>query len=164
MLPKYTEGVNLTWSPGADAREVRVHAVLRIMLRALSCLHGFWRQKTYLTDREVDDYQRNIDLFAKCWHAFQWKPAVWVHWMVAHSGYYIKMYRTLYLFSSIPSEHRHQTFKLDLRHSFQGWKLQNPRCNERGLQHVVELDSLDQGLHLLQLSKDLEASKKRKRL
>ncbi len=164
MLPNHTAGVNLTWTPGAAGREVKVHAALRILLRALSCLHSFWRQKTYLTDHEVVEYQRNIDLFANCWHAFQWKPTVWVHWMVAHSGFFMKTYRTLYLFSSIPSEHRHQTFKLDLRHSFQGWKLQNPSYNERGLRHVVELDSLDQGLQLLKLSKTSDASKKRKTL
>ena len=144
---------------GLSRGMVRVSVVCRIMMRSLSIVHSFWRSKDYLTTEQIVEYERNIVQFAKSWHAFQWKPSVWVHWMVAHSTYYICYHKTIYLFSSVPSEHRHQTFKLDLRHSFQGWKLINPRCYERGLRHVVELDALVQGLRLL-----TNVRNKRKRL
>jgi hypothetical protein len=136
-----------------------VSVVCRILMRSLHVVHTLWRTKEYLTHAQVVEYERNIELFAKCWHAFKWKPSVWVHWMVAHSTFYVKLHKTIYLFSSVPTEHRHQLFKLDLRHSFQGWKLINPRCNERGLRHVVELDALDQGLRLTN-----QGSNKRRRL
>ena len=88
-------------------------------------------------------YDSSIDQFAKCWHAFKWKPSVWVHRMVAHSGYYNRKHCSLYYFSSIPCKHRHQGFKRDLRHCFQGWKLLRPSLRVKGVRHVVELDSID---------------------
>jgi hypothetical protein len=73
----------------------------------------------------------------------------WVHWTCAHSEFYITSYKTLYSFSSIPSEHRHQRFKRDLRNTCQAWKHKDPvRCTGY-LKRCVEMDALDQGLRAL---------------
>ena len=85
--------------------------------------------------------------------------AIYLYLQLFDNHFIYLINKSIYLFSSVPSEHRHQTFKLDLRHSFQGWKLVNPRCNERGLRHVVEMDALNQGLHILH-----KVGNKRKRL
>ena len=145
-------------------RPLLVTAILRILLRSLKLAHGFWHSKVELTLEDVTRYDLSIDQFAKCWHAFKWKPSVWVHWMVAHSGYYIHKHRSLYFFSSIPCEHRHQGFKRDLRHCFQGWKLLRPSLSVKGVCHVVELDSIDQALRLLDANEPPQNSKKRMRL
>ena len=107
-----------------------------------------WRVKTLFTDVQVQEYVADIDTFAQCWQAFGWKPTVWVHWVVAHSAFFVKRYKNLYLFSSIPTEFRHQRFKRDLRQACHAWKVRNPAASDHGLKHVVELDALDAGLRL----------------
>ena len=61
----------------------------------------------------------------------------------------MQTYGGLYAFSSIPSEHRHQRFKRDLRITFQGWKYKAPLRCKGYLKRVIELDALDQGLRSL---------------
>ena len=152
----------MTLPYGPEGRRVLVIAVLRILFRALKTVYHFWRLKTYLSDEELLVYEQSVVQIQHCWHAFKWKPSVWVHWLVAHSNFYMKTHRSIYLFSSIPSEHKHQHFKRDVRHSFQGWKLTKPRVSVRGLQHVVELDGLDQTICLKDImSKDQKTKKRR---
>ena len=121
---------------------VYLHVLVRILLRHLHTIHQWWRQKTLLTPDQVLAYQHTVDSFSEAWRATTWQPAVWVHWLVVHSGALMAYHRTLYLFSSIPSERRHQTFKRDLRRSFLGWKCANPSMGGRGFKHVLELDAL----------------------
>ena len=78
-----------------------------------------------------------------------WAPTVWVHWVVAHSGYFLQLYHNLAQFSSVPTERRHQGFKRDLRYSFQGWKISQPSLSNKALAHVLSLDALDKGLQLM---------------
>ena len=96
------------------------HAVLRTLLRAFTNIHNFWRQTDLLNSRQLQEYDTAIVQFGRCWQGLGWKATVWVHWTVAHSGYFMARFRTLALFSSVPTEKRHQTFKKDMRHSFQG--------------------------------------------
>ena len=88
-------------------------------------------------------YNERVNSFRLCWVSLGWKPALWVHWVCAHSSYYIKQHSNLYVFSSLPTERRHQGFKLDLRHAFQGWKVASPIVAARFLRTVVENDALD---------------------
>ena len=166
-MPKHAALITLPWpsSTGEDNRHVLVATVLRIMLRSLKTIHDLWRTKSVLTNIEVERYEQAIKSFTSCWHAFKWKPSVWVHWMICHSGVFVRKHRSMYFFSSIPTEHRHQHFKLDLRHSFQGWKLCNPSISQRGLRHVIELDAIDQRIRLLDASRDpTDGSRKKRRI
>jgi hypothetical protein len=43
-------------------------------------------------------------------------------------------------------------FKHDLRHAFSGWKLSNPRLASSYLCTVVNMDALDQGLRILDVT------------
>ena len=130
----------------APTRWVRLHALVRGMLRALSTLHELWWKHEPLTTADLQRYVNGVGTFADCWVAFQWRPTVWVHWVVCHSAFFMGQYHTLYTFSSLPSERKHQTFKRDVRHSFQGWRLSNPHLSCTALVHLLELDALDQGL------------------
>ena len=64
----------------------------------------------------------------------------------AHSPFFMRTYRTLYLFSSIPTEHKNQGFKLDVKHVFKGWALRRPAFTRSGLAHLVSMNALDQKL------------------
>jgi hypothetical protein len=58
-------------------------------------------------------------------------------------------------------------FKRDIRHAFSGWKITNARLAGKYLCTAVNLDSLDLGLHFLDLSEEQTqssfTSRKRKR-
>ena len=129
-------------------RGVLVHAVVRTLLRGLGTLHAFWRQEANLSDNQLREYESALTRCRQCWEALQWRPTVWVHWVMAHSLCLLQMFRNLAVFSSMPSERRHQQFKRDLRHAFKGWQVVNPRMGTAALTHVLELDALDKGLLL----------------
>lgn len=140
---------SIWWEP---TRKLKLHAIIRILLRSLHSLHNFWTQKELLSPAQLDLYAQAIASLHKAWLALGWKPTVWVHWVCAHSTFFLTTYRSLYSFSSIPTEHRHHTFKMDLRHAFEGWKFKSPLLTSRWLTRVVNLNALDQGLHLLSLA------------
>ena len=129
-------------------QQVRAYAVLRTLLRHLTQMHAAWRQHYLLTSKEVGQYKKSVAGFADCWRALTWKPTMWVHWVVCHSGFFMARHRSLFLFSSIPSEKKHQRFKRDIAHSFQGWKVTRPTLAGRAVAHAVALDAVDKGLAL----------------
>ena len=51
-------------------------------------------------------------------------------------------------FSSIPTEWRNKSFKMDIRQRIQGWKLSNPYVTRWGLRHSLHPDALDWGIRL----------------
>ena len=144
-----TKGI---WEGG---RQIKVSACLRILFRSLHSLYSLWSQKEILTLDQLILYDKSIATLHKSWLALGWKPAVWVHWVCAHSSFYVHTFRTIYSFTSIPTEHRHQKFKMDLRHAFEGWKFANPLVTSCWLTRFVNLDTLDQGLHLLSLTNEV---------
>ena len=127
---------------------------MKLLLLALHGIYGLWRRKDKLPPASISAYREHIDTFRQCWIALGWKPAVWVHWLCAHSVFFfIEQHANLYVFSSLPVERRHQGFKLDLRHAFQGWKIASPILAARFLRTVIEQDSLDLVLHDLPVAK-----------
>ena len=105
-----------------------------------------WSNKTGLTNRGVESYRGAVGQFANDWCALQWQPTVWVHWTCVHSGWFAVEYRNFYIFSSIPTERRNVGFKMDIRHSFLGYKISCPYLSARAFTHVLELDALEVGL------------------
>ena len=71
---------------------------------------------------------------------------MWVHWACVHSGWFAAEYRNFYIFSSIPNERRNVEFKMDIRHSFEGYQISRLYFRTRTFTHVLELDALDVGL------------------
>ena len=128
--------------PWPDGRQVAVHAALIVLLSNLRSMHQVWRQKTFLNDDQISRYSENVHKFAMAWQAFKWQGTIWVHWAIAHSGHLLRQHRSLYLFSSIPTEHKHKTFKLDVRHTFHGCSARRVRIT-KGLVHVVDNHALD---------------------
>ena len=129
--------------PYGPDRKLHFHVVIKFLLLALFDIYAFWRRKDILADADLIMYNDRVNSFRLCWVSLGWKPALWVHWVCAHSPYYIRQHRNLYVFSSLPTERRHQGFKLDLRHAFQGWKVASPIVAARFLRTVVENDALD---------------------
>ena len=64
----------------------------------------------YISDQMLADYNANVNKFAKAFSAFNKKGTVWVHWVIAHSGFLLTTHRTLYLFLF----HTHRTESRDL--------------------------------------------------
>ena len=94
----------------------------------------------------VDGYRRAVEQFDGAFVALGREPAVWLHWVGVHSVAVATKWKHFYLFSSIPTERRHQEYKLDMRHSCQAWKRSSPHLATRGLLHAHAMDCLDQGL------------------
>lgn len=128
--------------------QVAYAIVMQRMLAALWYIQKTWRLKENFSDVKVAGYHRAVCEFATLWKALQWKPTVWIHWVVHHSPFFARTLRNFYFFSSIPVERRNVEFKLDVRHCFQGWKLSRPYLTWRALQHVLELGALDVGLQI----------------
>ena len=100
---------------------------LREMRSALVGMHQIWQHREAVPVPMLEQYDTWVGQFANCWQALTWKPTVWVHWVAVHSAAHLRMHGNLHIFSSIPTERRHQGFKRDLRHAFQGWKITRPR-------------------------------------
>ena len=123
-------------------------AVVRLLLQAFTSLHGLWCQKALLSAGQVAQHRAAVEQFRLAWVGLGWKPTVWVHWVCAHSNFFAATYQTLFAFSSIPTEHRHQRFKADLRNTCSAWKFRDPLRCKGFLKRCVDLDALDQGLRL----------------
>ena len=132
-------------------RPIRYHFALSILVQNLATMYSLWAAKHLLTAENLSCYAAAHGRFLECWQAFKWNGTPWVHWVCAHSKCFLATHRTWSAFSSIPSEHRHQKFKRDLRNTCQAWKFLNPDRCKGYLQRVIELDALDLGLKGLDL-------------
>ena len=121
------------------------HAFLRSLLSALTFMNKWWRSKEGF---QWQQYAIAVEQFALPPRALGWKPAVWLHWVCCHSTELARLYGNFFIFSTIPTERRHVSWKMDIRHSFQGWKLKALHLARRGLTHSHALDSLDNGLRI----------------
>ena len=142
----------IEWVPG---RKLYVYRALHVLLASFHSLHATWVVREPVTNQQLTEYSRHVENFAHAWRALSWKGTVWVHWVVVHSAHLLTLHRTISAFSSIPSEHKHTDFKVDVRHSFAGGRDRKRYLTSGGVQHVVEKNALDIGL-------ELEAVKRRR--
>lgn len=131
-----------------EKRSVPAYVILSHLLNSFRALHTLWSTTSRLTDAQVDQYTRHAVTFRKAWQALGWKVTPWVHWVAVHSAELMSRYRTLYLFSSIPTEARHRSFKQDLRHCCLVGRRKQPMRAALGLLTVGNHDALDKGLQL----------------
>ena len=136
---------------------VNFYVPLHVVLTNFFQCHSIWHKQCMLDPKDIENYGRLCTEFGEAWSALSWKSTPWVHWMVVHSTSLLKKHRTIRLFSSVPTEYRHRTFKLDIQHSFLGNKLTRPMFAQRGFAHVLSLHFVD-----MQLFAD-QKTKKRKR-
>ena len=61
-----------------------------------------------------------------------------------------RKYRSMYMFTSVPTEWWNSPFKTHLQNCFRGWSMRNPRISKRGMAHILEMYALDEGLKALQ--------------
>ena len=132
--------------PMRHAQGVYVWVVVDVLLRSLTSLYGFWKECVPLTAAQISVVRAHTTKIGECWVKLGWESFSWVHWVVAHSAALLKRYGTLYIFSSLPFEHRHKPFKVAVTHIFRGWCLQKPRASRRGLGQVTGMEALDIGL------------------
>ena len=57
IVERRASHVTIAWEPN---RHLKLHAVLRILLRSLHTLHCFWTQRTALTSQQLQDYSMAI--------------------------------------------------------------------------------------------------------
>ena len=94
--------------PWEGGRTAPPSAVLQVLLFNLRQVHAIWRQKEFVSDATLAAYASQVEKFAAAWNAFLWKGTVWVHWVIAHSTFLLRRHRSLYIFTSIPTEHKHK--------------------------------------------------------
>ena len=116
---------------------VFMYVLVATFLRDFGALQRLWRKKEPLTAVDVACAKALCASVGTCWDKLGWKATPWVHWTIAHSHYFFAKYRTLYLFSSVPAEHRHRQFKMQVKNSMCGWSLQKPCVSKRGLRHLT---------------------------
>ena len=100
-----------------------MYTVLHAMMARVAKLETPWHYKAWLTDAQVEEGKAAAARLGQVWEMPRWKPTVWVHWGVAHSGFYVERYRFIHLFSSIPTEFRNSAFKVEFRNRFKGWSV-----------------------------------------
>ena len=122
--------------------------VVGVVVGALCRMMAVWSQRTVVLPAVLGAYKEDAARMGEGWLALHWKGTLWIHWATAHSHQLLKTWGSLYFFSSIPTERRHPSFKMDLKHCFHGWKLSQPRLSVRGILHALHLDALDVGLRL----------------
>ena len=142
---EHASHVVLQWDAN---RKVPAHVVLSYLLNSFRGLHTLWSTTSILTDTEVTQYARHCLTFHQAWQALSWKVTPWVHWVAAHSADLVSAYRTIFLFSSIPTEARHKSFKRDLRHCCLVGRRKRPMRAAQGLLSLGRMDALDKGLQL----------------
>ena len=119
-----------------------------------------WSGKIGLTNKEVESYRRDVGQFANDWRALQSQPTVWVHWTCVRAGWFAAEWRNFYIFSSILTERRNVEFKMDICHSFLGYKISRPYFSAWAFTHVLEPDALDVGLQLWHALHDTKDKKR----
>ena len=87
-----------------------VHTVLHALITCVAKLQTLWHYKAWLADAQVEEGKAAAARLGQFWEMLRWKPTVWV---VAHSGFYMERYRSIYLFGSIPTQFRNSRFKVD---------------------------------------------------
>ena len=131
-------------------------------------LHSLWRQKAPLTSAELTQHRECARIMGDAWVRMKFKSATWIHWVVAHSTYFATRYKSIYLFSSIPTERKNVPFKRDLRHCYRGGALTTPMLTRNGLAHTVNMNALDIGLIALRTTnlgpEDLFPAAKRRKI
>ena len=121
-------------------------AFMEVLLRNMCSLYALWRQKTPLTNGQVQEAKSHCRKIGEAWLELGWKSTPWVHWTVGHCGAVLQKYRNLYLFSNIPAEYRRKPFKLAVKNSMRGRCLCRPRVSRRGLTHLLNMETLHVGL------------------
>ena len=91
------------------------------IIRSAADLHGLWRKETFLSDPEVACADQAAKQLGVCWSLMKWKPTLWLHWMVAHGAWVLRKYRSMYMFTSVPTERQNSPFKTQLQNCFRGW-------------------------------------------
>ena len=124
---------------------VLLWTLIEVLLRNMSSLYALWRQKTPLTNCQVQEAKTHCLKIGEAWLQLGWKSTPWVHWTVAHCGTLLQKYRNLYVFSSILAERRHTPFKLAVKNSMRGRGLRRPRVSRCGRTHVLNMETLDVG-------------------
>ena len=121
-----------------------VGVLLWTLLELLLC--NMCRQKTPWTNGQVQEAKTHCREIGEAWQSLGWKSTPWVHLSVAHCGAVLQTYCNLYVFSSIPAEHRHKQFKLAVKKSMRGRCLCRPRVSRRRLTLELNVKTLDVGL------------------
>ena len=137
----------------------------RILL-AFYRLYGFWRSKVYLSDAALaaaKEVQHPLQGSGRKKWLGSWDMGALA---TCHFGVFLSRYRSLYMFSTIPTEKKNSAFKLDLGHLFRGWSITRPIYTRRGLLHLVNNHALDLGLLLRRAQRggsEIQLKKKRGR-
>ena len=125
---------------------VLLWTLIEVLLRNMRSLYALWRQRTPLTNGQMQEAKTHYRKIGEAWRRLGWKSTAWVHWTVAHRGAVLQKYRNLYVSISIPAEHKRKPFKLVVKNSMRGWCLRRPRVSRRGLTHVLNMETLEVGL------------------
>ena len=120
--------------------------LIEVVLRNMRSQNAYWRQKTPLTNGQVQEAPTHCLKISEPLLPLGWKSTPRVQWTVAHCEALLQKHRNLYVFSSMRAEHRHKPFKLAVKNGMCGWCLRRLGVSRRGLTHVLNVETLDVGL------------------
>ena len=146
--PKYHVGmVHGPWNlfPNTLFRGLLSRTCIEAWLRSMRSLYTLWRQKTPLTNGQVQEAKGHCHKIIEAWLKLASKSTPWVQWTVVLFGAVVQQYCNVYVFNSIPTEHTHKPFKLAIQNSTRGCCLRRPHVSRCGLTHVLNMDILDVG-------------------
>ena len=91
-----------------DDRDVLYHIAIRITLRSMHAMYKIWTKREVLSPSDLSFYHDNLSSFRQCWRSLAWNGTVWIHWVCAHSEYFLTKHLSWQCFTSVPTEMRHQ--------------------------------------------------------
>lgn len=158
VIGRHAGATMVPWEPD---RNIPMKSALQVLLNAMRGIYSLWSKSTVLHANDLVTYAKFVQTMRQAWKALAWKLTPWVHWVLSHSVAVLNSFRTLYIFSSIPTEARHRAFKHDLRRCCYRGRRTNPSRVAQSFATLVERNAMDKGLEMY--VQDCPHSRKRKR-
>ena len=136
-------------TPGGPPLWVVVH----VMVKCIEGLYELWRVREMYALTQVERHRALTTKFSKAWGDSGWSPTMWIHWCLAHSAFFAEKCRSIFQFSSIPTEYRHGPYTEEAQNCLKGWSLVRPSMSLHHMHHCMSMNALEQGLLGLEAAK-----------
>ena len=73
--------------------------------------------------------------------------------MVGKFYFFVRTWRNMFQFSSIPTEYKHAPYKRRVKHCLKGWSLVRPSLSVQDMHHCMSMTTIEQGILGLEAKK-----------
>ena len=74
-----------------------ISTMVHSVLLCVATLQTVWHPKGWLTDAGVNEGKGVAARLRQPREMLGWKPTVWVHWTLSHSGFHMERYRSIFV-------------------------------------------------------------------